>query len=201
MLRKTFLALVAVSAFGAIPSIASAATVSVPAAGTSPNYFTDSGVNIPSGQSVTVSATGTWSACPNGGQCDTGPDGAGGFPPSGTYADPSANSGTLIGSVDGGTTWSAIGAGPTVINGPGELLLATNDTPADICGFNSPQGCYADNSGSVAATITFNNVPTSASQCKKSGWQSLNDATGTKFKNQGDCVSYVATGGKNVAAG
>ena len=28
-------------------------------------------------------------------------------------------------------------------------------------------------------------------QCKNGGWQSLG------FKNQGDCVSYFATGGKN----
>ena len=33
-------------------------------------------------------------------------------------------------------------------------------------------------------------------QCKNCGWQSLG-----VFKNQGDCVSYVATGGKNLPAG
>ena len=36
-------------------------------------------------------------------------------------------------------------------------------------------------------------LPTSAEQCKKGGWQSF----GGVFKNQGDCVSFVATGGKN----
>ena len=35
-------------------------------------------------------------------------------------------------------------------------------------------------------------VPTSAEQCKKNGWQTYGI-----FKNQGDCVSYVATHGKN----
>jgi hypothetical protein len=35
--------------------------------------------------------------------------------------------------------------------------------------------------------------PTSADQCKKDGWK----AYGTTFKNQGDCVSFVATKGKN----
>src|ERR1700693_5103382 len=183
------LALVAV---GVWAGSASAATVTVPATGTSPNYFTDSGVNIPAGESVTVSATGPWSACPPGRFCTPGPDGAGGFPPNLGYSDPSANSGTLIGSLDGGNAWSAIGAGPTVVTGPGELLLATNDFSPSVttCGFSpSTQGCYADNSGSVSATITFNNVPTSADQCKKGGWQTLNDANGTPFKNQGDCVS------------
>jgi hypothetical protein len=37
--------------------------------------------------------------------------------------------------------------------------------------------------------------------CKKGGWQSMTDANGTHFKNQGDCVSYFATGGKNPANG
>lgn len=207
MIRRTLLAAIALAAFAAIPAAASAATVSVPATGTYPSYFTDSGVNIPAGESVTVSATGTWLACPAGQdpRCTTDASGAGGYPPSaGSFADPSANSGTLVGSLDSGNTWFAIGAGPYVVNGPGELLLATNDTPpqnGSDCGFSGPQGCYSDNSGSVAATITFNNVPTSSDQCKKNGWQSKNDANGTKFKNQGDCVSYVATGGRNTAAG
>jgi len=34
--------------------------------------------------------------------------------------------------------------------------------------------------------------PTTTDQCKKGGWQVFGI-----FKNQGDCVSYVATGGKN----
>ena len=35
-------------------------------------------------------------------------------------------------------------------------------------------------------------------QCKNGGWQNFTDPP---FKNQGDCVSYVATGGKNGANG
>jgi hypothetical protein len=35
-------------------------------------------------------------------------------------------------------------------------------------------------------------LPTSMEQCKDGGWQSYG-----VFKNQGDCVSFVATGGKN----
>jgi hypothetical protein len=40
--------------------------------------------------------------------------------------------------------------------------------------------------------------PVSADQCKKGGWQSFNNPT---FRNQGDCVSYVATKGKNGGNG
>jgi hypothetical protein len=44
-------------------------------------------------------------------------------------------------------------------------------------------------------------TPTSKDQCKNGGWKNYTDANGTSFKNQGDCVSYVATGGRNSAAG
>ena len=43
------------------------------------------------------------------------------------------------------------------------------------------------------------NVPT-ANDCKKGGWHSMIDALGNGFKNQGDCVSYFATGGKNLGS-
>jgi hypothetical protein len=39
--------------------------------------------------------------------------------------------------------------------------------------------------------------PTSKSQCRHGGWKVF----GTMFKNQGDCVSFVATGGKNLPSG
>ena len=44
-------------------------------------------------------------------------------------------------------------------------------------------------------------TPTSTAQCKHGGWQGLTDSKGTLFKNQGDCVSFVATQGTNPAAG
>lgn len=40
--------------------------------------------------------------------------------------------------------------------------------------------------------------PTDKAECKKGGWEQFTNPT---FKNQGDCVSYVATGGRNAAAG
>jgi hypothetical protein len=35
-------------------------------------------------------------------------------------------------------------------------------------------------------------LPTSKDECKNGGWQTFG-----VFKNQGDCVSFVTTGGKN----
>jgi choice-of-anchor C domain-containing protein len=36
--------------------------------------------------------------------------------------------------------------------------------------------------------------------CKDSGWESMIDTEGNSFKNQGDCVSFFATKGKNLGA-
>ena len=43
--------------------------------------------------------------------------------------------------------------------------------------------------------------PISTTQCKDSGWKTLVDGKGAAFKNQGDCVSFVATKGKNNGNG
>ena len=40
-------------------------------------------------------------------------------------------------------------------------------------------------------------LPTSKEQCKNGGWRSF----GSAFRNQGDCVSFVATGGRNRPPG
>jgi hypothetical protein len=39
-------------------------------------------------------------------------------------------------------------------------------------------------------------APTSFAQCMNNGWKNF-----PQFKNQGDCVSFVATGGKNPGGG
>jgi hypothetical protein len=55
----------------------------------------------------------------------------------------------------------------------------------------------------VAAVVevTSNPVAASADQCKNGGWHTLTDSRGTTFRNQGDCVSFVATKARNLAAG
>jgi len=50
-------------------------------------------------------------------------------------------------------------------------------------------------SASVNSTTYSFAAPTSKDQCKNGGWQSFTNPGA--FKNQGDCVSYVATHGKN----
>ena len=53
----------------------------------------------------------------------------------------------------------------------------------------------------VDESATLTQVPTSKSDCKDGGWQTVVDDQGNLFKNQGDCVSYVATAGKNPGSG
>ncbi len=57
-------------------------------------------------------------------------------------------------------------------------------------------GLMAFSSLAFAAVVppTF---PTEAQQCKKDGWRNY----GQMFKNQGDCVSFVVTEGRNEPDG
>jgi hypothetical protein len=171
----TFMVLVA-------PAVASAGVTSV--AVPANQVATDSGVSVTNGTEAVVTASGMWDVC--GGGCPSGPNGAtngdAGFCP-GVAGQPA---GELLGSQDGGATFFDVGSGPTVVSTTGELYLGPND-----CGF------YGDNTGSLTAQVDL--VPTSKAACKNGGWQELTDNNGTAFKNQGDCVSYVATGGKNAA--
>jgi len=59
---------------------------------------------------------------------------------------------------------------------------------------NSVYGPALDNVVVVEATTAQ-----AKAACKKGGWKTMVDANGKAFKNQGDCVSYYATGGKNPA--
>jgi hypothetical protein len=80
-----------------------------------------------------------------------------------------------------------------------------------VVGFASPTDQFVGNvdafriaTSSSDTTYDFEPnlpAPTNQNQCKNGGWTHYADASGRPFKNQGDCVSYVATGGKNKAAG
>lgn len=58
--------------------------------------------------------------------------------------------------------------------------------------FAGTQTVQFDNVALNSNTVTFE----SKDSCKKDGWQQFTGNPGP-FKNQGDCVSYFATGGKN----
>jgi hypothetical protein len=63
-------------------------------------------------------------------------------------------------------------------------------TPTD-CSPLAPSGLGGPYSGDIVI-VDAPPLPTSKDQCKDGGWQTYG-----VFKNQGDCVSFVVTGGKN----
>jgi len=58
------------------------------------------------------------------------------------------------------------------------------------------KGFLVDNLSLLSGPVPVN-LPTSKDQCTNNGWKGY----GTTFKNQGDCMSFVVTGGKNQASG
>ncbi len=63
------------------------------------------------------------------------------------------------------------------------------------------QTVQVDNVMINATTYTFESevVPSDKEKCKKGGWRDFTSSPGP-FRNQGDCVSYFATGGQNKAS-
>ena len=92
---------------------------------------------------------------------------------------------TVVSSSNLATTYAA-----TLKGGQGNGGFATVSILA-LLGQGSVR--FSKNFGSAGAV----QLPTSKQQCEDGGWQSF----GTVFKNQGDCISFVATGGKNPARG
>jgi len=92
---------------------------------------------------------------------------------------------------DAGTVTLEVTDSPT-----GDLMRVamTDRSPGDC----SALGMAIDlrvTSGDVTV-VDAQSFPTSKDQCKNGGWRNF-----PGFKNQGDCVSYVATGGKNPPGG
>ena len=107
-------------------------------------YNQPTGVLLAGGQTVTISASGTWDIC--GGSCPTGPNGTPGDLSLDYVGNQAGPARSLIGSLDGGATYFFIGAGPTVITAPpsgGELITTVVDYDWG----------YYDNSGSLQVTI------------------------------------------------
>jgi hypothetical protein len=89
----------------------------------------------------------------------------------------------------------AISEGPrdsrTLLPGPTSCSSFPGPFPFPSLFINAPSSNFTNNTGNVVVTDT-RPLPTSKEQCKKGGWQSYG-----VFKNQGDCVSFVATKRKN----
>lgn len=114
--------------------------------------------------------------------------------------------------VDAGRFWSSRTVPPLVVSGAGgppfySLAAIKAAYPnAVVLAFGVNVGTYNPLYNVATDGVNFNgttydfelaNLPATRDQCKRGGWQNYTDALGNPFKNQGDCVSYVATGGKS----
>jgi hypothetical protein len=85
--------------------------------------------------------------------------------------------------------------------GPGEPFIPTEFIEAGIG--QAPSDCTHNPNPLIVAYVTFGDIdvvdaqpfPSSKDQCKNGGWRNF-----PGFKSLGDCVSFVATGGKNPPA-
>lgn len=84
------------------------------------------------------------------------------------------------------------GTGPLVAK-----ITSADPNTGDLVAMQ-PQGAFDLNeSAHLVTPVGQPPPPTRKGQCEHGGWKSF----GSMFKNQGDCVSYVATGGKNPPSG
>lgn len=126
-------------------------------------------------------------------------DGNGTLTGTGHYNPDAGYTWDLTGSISGDDitytiTYTGIAAGSVYTNtgtiaGDGSI---SGSSSSNCQTFTMPAGS--------ATAIPTEVVATSKEQCKKGGWEDLVDDEGNSFKNQGDCVSFVATGGKNKAS-
>jgi len=82
---------------------------------------------------------------------------------------------------------------------PSPIVVCTPPSGSMFAIGTTNVSCTATDDTGNKTTQSFNVVvrlPTSKAECKNGGWRNF----GTVFKNQGDCVSYVATKGKNPPA-
>ena len=95
---------------------------------------------------------------------------------------------TVMGTLDAECNWWG------AANGPGPVGPGSGDKVST--GVDFTPWLTAPAPGGPCPT-----PPPNKDACKKNGWMNFTDDQARPFKNQGDCVSYQATGGKNKAAG
>jgi hypothetical protein len=114
--------------------------------------------------------------------------------------------GNLIGLEDGRYDYSMFGGSPFTGYSDAPASVQDGDVVeafvvvdgywnASATGGDGEQTVLVDNLNVDGHLTTFDpNTPDSKDACKKGGWQSLERADSSPFKNQGDCIQYYNTG-------
>ena len=106
---------------------------------------------------------------------------------------------TIVSTFPSATVREAPNCGPGGVKAPCPGSLGLNQGSGNSGIVSNGDALYVSVGGN-RTTFDFERDqprPTSADQCKNGGWKNY----GTTFRNQGDCVSYVATGGRNQPRG
>lgn len=92
-----------------------------------------------------------------------------------------------------------VNCGPGGVKAPCPGSLGVNQGSFNSGIVSNADALYVSVSGSKTTFDLERDLPmpTSKDQCKNGGWQNY----GTTFRNQGDCVSFVASGGKKAPKG
>jgi hypothetical protein len=85
---------------------------------------------------------------------------------------------------------------------PGSGVWASQINPDPPAGWPGPSPFPVALWGAVNQTWVIRQLqPQHQQDCKQGRWAYVVDSAGFHFKNQGDCVSFVASGGKNLGDG
>ena len=79
---------------------------------------------------------------------------------------------------------------------PLSLDIHVDDTSKNVSVVDTNAQYLVTSDGNVGAVYTLKSTASTKDSCKNSGWQNLRNTSGG-FKNQGACVSYVASNGKS----
>ena len=206
MLRKMLTLVISLAALVAVPAGADATVTSATCPANA--YECNTGIEVQPGDTIVATASPDFSICGGVPGCFMGQitpvsaeEAGSGYIAQLSFQYSYYNGALVYGYDSGGFYrigpsgyWTAFIAGenpsisePVVATSSGLLYVTTNDL----------YWYYGDNAGSISVTVTSPPpLPIHKAQCKHGGWRTFG-----VFKNQGDCVSYVATDGKNEPSG